>query len=203
MKSQEKRQHKTPTIFLTDYLMVLIPNISRGWPGWKQLWNSILSKSVFFNFPFFYLKLLNLFRGESPHEGRRDHRRSKAGLAGRTRRGCVTAVQNCHSTCRSSQAVQKHHTNTLTPALCVTHQLLSDLFSSKAKQHGERSEKCKTKWAKCSTPDRQEACMRNNICAGLTITCVLTPVVDPVGYCIGSNLKIQSCVWKLPQLGPA
>lgn len=34
--------------------------------------------------------------------------------------GEVSAVHNCHSTCCSSQAVQKHHANTLTPALPVT-----------------------------------------------------------------------------------
>ena len=174
MKSHEKRQRKTPTIFLTEYLMVLIPNMSHGWPGWKQLRNNILSYRVFFSFPSFCSKLPNLFRGRSPQEGWRDRRRSGAGCASSTQWGCVGAGQNCHPACR----VLRNTAQT-------------------------RSKKCQTELAKCSTPDRWEACMGNDTCSGLTITCVLTPVVDPARCSIGSNLKIRRCGWKLPRLGQA
>lgn len=153
MKSHEKRQCKTPTIFLIEHLMALIPNTTVADLA-ENNWNSILSKSVF-NFLFFCLKLLNLFRGDSPHAGRRDQRRGEAGLARQD--------SNWYSTCGSSQAVHKHHPHhTLTPALWATCQLLSGFFSSKANCHGRTSEKCRTKLAKCSTLGRCETRMRSN-----------------------------------------
>lgn len=87
---------------------------------------------------------------------------------------------------------QKPRTNTLPPALCVTHQLLSDLFSAKTKKRGDRSKKFKAKLAKQGMPDKREACMRNNTSTGLTITCLPNVVDDLVRHCICSNLKIQS-----------
>lgn len=53
MKFHEKRQCKTPIIFLIEYLMALIPNMTVADLA-ENNWNSILSKNVFFNFPFFY-----------------------------------------------------------------------------------------------------------------------------------------------------
>lgn len=53
MKFHEKRQCRTPIIFLIEYLMALIPNMTMADLA-ENNWNSILSKNVFFNFPFFY-----------------------------------------------------------------------------------------------------------------------------------------------------